>query len=119
MLARMPELREGQHFTFDPIDFHKHDCMYSSYYKSLSDDDELKADAIDILRAVLVEGVSLPFNNESFDFAAIREQYHSLRSTARQQIIEKLRERYVDLPRAEESNENDSKQLQMIRAMVG
>lgn len=93
--------------------------MYSAYHCSLAVEDDLKADAIDILRAVLSDGVSLQVNSaKDLDFSKIREQYHSLRSVARKQVIKKLRERYVDLPMTEK-NDEDSKQLQVIKAMIG
>ena len=95
------------HILFDPVSFHRHDCCFSAFHKTLTGGH----DASEILLAL---------TTKSLGFTGIRQKYHVLRTAARKHIIERLREKYpteeVD-PAPEDLN--SSAQSKILLSLVG
>ena len=112
LLTKVVETREAnQHMQFNPISFHRHDCCFSAFHKSLTGGH----DAPEILLALTT---NLP--GEELDFSRIRSKYHVLRTAARKHILERLREKYP----TEELNTgpddpNSSEQSKILRSLIG
>lgn len=112
LLTKVVETREAkQHLLFNPVSFHRHDCCFSAFHKSLSGGN----DAAEILLAL---STKLP--GDQFDFTRIRQKYHVLRTAARKHILERLREKYpaeqVD-PAPE--NTSESEQSKILASLIG
>lgn len=64
LLTKVVEMREpNQHLQFNPVSFHRHDCCFSAFHKSLTGGH----DASEILLALTTK---MP--GEELDFSQIR-----------------------------------------------